>query len=74
MSNFNNEHDKIKGYLEELRKKHRNLDEEIKKLETIYNVNENIRRLKTHKLFLKDEIYRLESQLISLGTEVNGYH
>ena len=65
--------DKLVHRLEELRKKHRELDNHIKKL---YNksVTEELRKLKTEKLWLKDEIYRIERQLISEGVYVNGYH
>tara|TARA_Y100001937_G_C7035788_1_gene292280 strand:+ start:445 stop:666 length:222 start_codon:yes stop_codon:yes gene_type:complete len=65
--------DKLLDRLEELRTKHKELDKHIKKL---YNtsITEELRKLKTEKLWLKDEIYRIERQLISEGVYVNGYH
>ena len=69
MSNYHNETEKLQAYLDELTRKHRELDNEI---ETKYNnmtVTEDVRRMKTMKLFLKDEIHRINSQLIQLGLE-----
>ena len=69
MSNYHNEAEKLQAYLDELTRKHRELDNEI---ETKYNnmtVTEDVRRMKTMKLFLKDEIHRINSQLIQLGLE-----
>lgn len=65
MSNFENEDDKIKARLEELRKKHRDLDKLIESKFFNYNITDEVRRLKTQKLWLKDEIYRLETQLLN---------
>ena len=64
---------KLLAHLEEPRKKHRTLDNEIKNIE-LTSITEEVRRLKTEKLWLKDEIYRIEKQLISNGLKVNGYH
>ena len=64
---------KLKAHLEELRKKHRSLDEEITELSQT-SITAELRQLKTQKLWIKDEIYRIESQLISSGEQVNGYH
>ena len=66
MSNYENETDKLRSHLEELERKHRELDKEI---ETRYNniaVDEQVRRLKTMKLWLKDEIHRINSQLVQM--------
>ena len=60
-------------HLEELRKKHRTLDNKINELYT-HHITEELRRLKTEKLWLKDEIYRIEKELIDNGMIVNGYH
>ena len=49
----------LEAHLEELIKKHRALDEEITELEKHHNVTEEIRKLKTQKLWLKDEIHRI---------------
>ena len=67
------DHKKLLSHLEELRKKHRSLDNEIEKLYT-HTKTEELRRLKTEKLWLKDEIYRIERKLIDAGVYVNGYH
>lgn len=63
MSNLKHEYDKLKAHLEELERRHRELDNE---LETRYNnitVSEEVRKKKTMKLWLKDEIYRINQQL-----------
>ena len=57
---------KLLAHLEELRKKHRTLDNEVKNIE-LTSITEEVRRLKTEKLWLKDEIYRIEKQLINNG-------
>ena len=46
---------KLMVHLEELRKKHRTLDNKINELYT-HHITEELRRLKTEKLWLKDEI------------------
>lgn len=72
MSNFENENDKLTVYLIELQEKHRKLDNEIKELYTHFEKDEIINRLKTQKLWLKDEIHRIESRLATLGLSLNG--
>ena len=67
MSNFTDEHNKIAGYLQELYKKHRTLDEEIKVMYNTFASDSEINRLKTKKLWYKDEINRLENELKALG-------
>ena len=49
--------------MESLTVRHRDLDNEISELERHYSVNEEVRRLKTQKLWLKDEIYRIKKDL-----------
>jgi hypothetical protein len=69
MNNYDNEMDKLRFHLEELPRKHRNLDIEI---ETLYNnitITDEVRRMKTMKLYLKDEIHRINAQLIQLGLQ-----
>lgn len=56
----------MEEHLVELKRKHRKLDEEIIELEKSYVVDDTIRRLKTQKLWYKDEIHRLEN-VIALG-------
>ncbi|HXS88602.1 MAG TPA: YdcH family protein, partial [Steroidobacteraceae bacterium] len=51
--------------LRELRIEHRDLDDVINRLQMDLYVNEvQLRRLKKRKLMLKDQIARLESELI----------
>lgn len=69
MSNYDSVEDKLRAHYEELKRKHRELDEE---LETKYNnqtVSEEVRRMKTMKLYLKDEMYRINLYLIQKGLE-----
>ena len=49
-------------YLESLYKKHRALDDEIKVLYNKWASDDLINRKKTQKLWLKDEIHRLENE------------
>tara|TARA_X000000950_G_scaffold237998_1_gene289855 strand:+ start:410 stop:613 length:204 start_codon:yes stop_codon:yes gene_type:complete len=67
MSNYTEQHDKIAVHLQELYKKHRLLDEEIKMLYNKFENEQILNRMKTQKLWLKDEIHRLETELKQLG-------
>ena len=53
----------LQSHLESLTVRHRDLDNEILELERHYSVNEEVRRLKTQKLWLKDEIHRITRDL-----------
>lgn len=67
MSNYNDEADKLRVHLEELERRHKALDSEI---ETRYNnvtVSEEVRKMKTMKLWLKDEIHRVNQKLVQIG-------
>ena len=66
MSEFTERHEKIAVHLQELYRKHRALDDEVKKLYNNFATDEKINRKKTAKLWLKDEIHRLEAELKSL--------
>jgi hypothetical protein len=69
MSNYDDVEDKLRAHYDELKRKHKELDEE---LETKYNnmtVTEEVRRLKTMKLYLKDEMHRINAYLIQKGLE-----
>ena len=66
MSNYTEQHDKIAVHLQELYKKHRSLDEEIKMLYNKFESEQILNRMKTQKLWLKDEIHRLETELKAL--------
>jgi len=49
-------------YLESLYRKHRTLDDEIKMLYNKFASDDLINRKKTQKLWLKDEIHRIENE------------
>ena len=69
MSNWQETKDKLLAHYDELKRKHKELDEEI---ETKYNnmtVSEDVRRLKTMKLYLKDEMHRINEYLVQKGLE-----
>ena len=69
MSNYDNVEDKLRAHYEELARKHKELDTE---LETKYNnmtITEEVRRMKTMKLYLKDEMHRINAYLIQKGLE-----
>ena len=66
MSNHENESDKLEARLQELERKHRALDKEIEMRYHNVTVSEEVRKMKTMKLYLKDEIHRLNEQLIQL--------
>tara|TARA_B100001057_G_scaffold489053_1_gene574571 strand:+ start:1605 stop:1808 length:204 start_codon:yes stop_codon:yes gene_type:complete len=67
MSNYTDKHDKLATHLQELYKRHRSLDQEIKVLYNQFVENHELNLLKTKKLWLKDEIYRIENELKALG-------
>jgi uncharacterized protein YdcH (DUF465 family) len=63
--------DSLWAHLEELKRKHRILDNQIIDLEKNSYITDELRKLKTQKLWLKDEIYRITKQLHEDG--VNGF-
>lgn len=63
MSNYITERDKLNAHLEILIDKHRKLDEDLDKNFQNQTITDEVRRLKTQKLWLKDEIYRIKRQL-----------
>jgi hypothetical protein len=67
MSNFETEEDKLRSHLEELERKHRELDKEIEIRYHNIAVDDEVRRMKTMKLWLKDEIHRINTQLFQKG-------
>ena len=69
MSNYESEADKLKSHLEELERKHQELDKEIETRYHNVTVSDEVRRMKTMKLWLKDEIHRINSQLVQKGLE-----
>ena len=69
MSNYNETKDKLLAHYDELSRKHKELDEE---LETKYNnmtITDEVRRMKTMKLYLKDEMHRINAYLLQRGLE-----
>ena len=69
MSNYESEEDKIRNRIVELEKRHRKLDTDIEILYNNITISEEVRRMKTMKLYLKDEIHKLNSKLVQLGLE-----
>jgi len=67
MSNFESDEDKLRARYEELERRHRALDKEIEVRYSNVTVTEEVRRMKTMKLYLKDEMHRINSKLIQLG-------
>jgi hypothetical protein len=67
MSNFSERHNKLATHLQELYRKHRALDDEVKDLQRGFADDGIVNRKKTAKLWLKDEIHRLETELKALG-------
>lgn len=65
-SSINMDHNEVQRVkLEVLRREHRDLDEAIKALEEIGRADQlTIRRLKTQKLHLKDQIAVIEDDII----------
>ena len=56
-------HEKMYSRLSGLQKKHKQLDEHIKVCYSNKMQDDEIKKLKTEKLFLKDEIYKLTNEL-----------
>jgi len=69
MSNYDNEADKLRSHLEELERKHKALDIELEERYNNRTVTDEVRKMKTMKLYLKDEMHRINSQLVQLGLE-----
>ena len=67
MSNYPNEKDKLLAHYEELERKHRELDNELHERYNNESVTEDARRMKTMKLYLKDEMHRINSYLVQQG-------
>ena len=67
MSNFTAKHEKYAIYLQELYKKHRTLDSEIIEGYKRLMPDQELVMLKTKKLWFKDEIHRVEKNLVKLG-------
>lgn len=69
MSNYDSVEGKLRAHYEELERKHRELDKELETRYSNTNITEEARRMKTMKLYLKDEMHRINSYLIQKGLE-----
>ena len=69
MDNYENDEDRLKQHYEELKTRHREPDNEIQASYTDVTKQDEIRRMKTMKLWLKDEMYRINAYLIQKGLE-----
>ncbi|MDC6481035.1 YdcH family protein [bacterium] len=59
----------MKSHLIELERKHKELDTELEVKYNNMTVTDEVRKMKTMKLYLKDEIHRINARLIQLGLE-----
>lgn len=66
MSNYTDEHNKLATHLQELYRRHRELDDEIQMLYNKFAPDPNVNMLKTKKLWIKDEIHLYETKLKAL--------
>jgi hypothetical protein len=69
VSNCKATEDKLRAHYQELEKKHRELDNEIAERYNNMTITDEVRRMKTMKLYLKDEMHRINSYLIQKGLE-----
>ena len=69
MSNWETTKDKLLAHYEELERKHRDLDNELEQRYNNESATDEARRMKTMKLYLKDEMHRINSYLIQKGLE-----
>ena len=69
MSNWSETKDKLISHYEELERKHRELDNELLERYNNQTITDEARRMKTMKLYLKDEMHRINSYLIQKGLE-----
>ena len=70
MSNYEeDDDDKLKSHYDELERKHRDLDNEIEARYNNVTVSDEVRRMKTMKLYLKDDMHRINEYLIQKGLE-----
>ena len=69
MSNYDEVEDKLRAYYEELERNHRDLDTELEVKYNNMTVTDEVRRMKTMKLYLKDEMHRINAYLVQKGLE-----
>ena len=58
--------DSLKNHIKVLENKHRDLDKYIESCYNNANITEELRRMKTLKLWYKDEIHRLNQKLVQM--------
>jgi len=69
MSNWTETKDKLLAHYEELERKHRELDKDLLERYNNESATEEARRMKTMKLYLKDEMHRINAYLVQKGLE-----
>lgn len=69
MSNYNDIESKLRAHYEELERKHREIDNDLIERFQNQTVTDEARRMKTMKLYLKDEMHRINLYLIQKGLE-----
>ena len=69
MSNWPETKDKLLAHYDELNRKHKELDEELEIKYNNMTITDEVRRMKTMKLYLKDEMHRINAYLIQKGLE-----
>ena len=69
MSNYNEIESKLRAHYEELERKHREIDNDLIERFQNQTVTDEARRMKTMKLYLKDEMHRINLYLIQKGLE-----
>ena len=69
MSNYDSTVDKLKAHYAELKRKHRDLDNDLIERFNNQTITDEVRRMKTMKLYLKDEMHRINLYLIQKGLE-----
>ena len=68
MNNYEDD-DKLKLHYDELERKHRELDNELIERFNNETITDEVRRMKTMKLYLKDEMHRINAYLVQKGLE-----
>ena len=69
MSNWPETKDKLLAHYDELNRKHKELDEELEIKYNNMTITDEVRRMKTMKLYLKDEMHRINAYLVQKGLE-----
>ena len=67
MINYDEVEEKLRAHYAELERKHRELDDELIERFNNQTITDEVRRMKTMKLYLKDEMHRINLYLIQKG-------